>query len=41
VLYGLAAFLLAIGYGITYALIKAIVANQAPDGLSSQAMQMS
>jgi MFS family permease len=38
--YALAAFLLAIGYGITYALIKAIVANEAPPGLSAQAMQM-
>ena len=36
VLYGIAAFLLAIGYGITYSLIKAIVANEAPHGLSSQ-----
>lgn len=39
-LYALAAFLLGIGYGITYALIKAIVANEAPDGLAPQAMQM-
>lgn len=39
-LYVLAAFLLAIGYGITYALSKALVANEAPPGLSAQAMQL-
>jgi MFS family permease len=40
VLYALAAFLLGIGYGIAYALIKAIVANEAPEGLAPQAMQL-
>lgn len=40
VLYTLAAFLLGIGYGIAYALIKAIVANEAPEGLAPQAMQI-
>jgi MFS family permease len=40
VLYALAAFLLGIGYGIAYAVIKAIVANEAPEGLSPQAMQL-
>ncbi|MFO0997515.1 MAG: MFS transporter [Alphaproteobacteria bacterium] len=39
-LYALAAILLGIGYGIAYALIKAIVANEAPEGLSPQAMQL-
>jgi MFS family permease len=39
-LYGASAVLLGIGYGITYALIKSIVANESPPGLAPQAMQL-
>ena len=39
-LHAVAAFLLGIGYGITYALIKTIVVNESPPAVAPQAMQL-